>query len=41
MLDVLVVSNDKDMMQLVDGNVRVLRAERAARRMTSLWTRRK
>jgi DNA polymerase-1 len=25
-LDVLVVSNDKDMMQLVDGNVRVLRA---------------
>src|SRR5882724_4356111 len=25
-LEVLVVSNDKDMMQLVDGNVRVLRA---------------
>src|SRR5260370_8750503 len=26
-LDVLLVTNDKDMMQLVDGNVRVLRAE--------------
>ena len=40
-LDVLVISNDKDMMQLVNSGVRILRTGSGGLRQTRLSTRRK